>query len=227
MIKIINKTIESADGHTIPYKQYEPTKQSPNAIVLVYEIFGLTSHINEVASEYAENGFLVNVPDIFSRLEKNIVLPYNKQGLKKGLSLKNQLEWDLPVMDIVALAASLKRNYNVSVLGYCYGASISWLAMQKAFIFDKGVCYYGSSIPDFLDKQLNCSAVIHLGKKDEGIPVQSVEKIKNYISKEKNEITLYEYDNADHGFNCKDRKSYNKDAAEIAFERSLNFLKGM
>ena len=103
MIKITNKIIKSADDYPLPYLQFEPENNTRNkSIILVYEIFGLTDHIKNVAKEYAENGFLVVIPDIFSRLENNIDLPYNKNGFSKGLYLKEKLGWELPVMDIVA-----------------------------------------------------------------------------------------------------------------------------
>ena len=226
MVKITNKKIKSADDHVLPYAQYEPEKTLiTKSIILVYEIYGFTSHIKNVAIEYAKNGFLVAVPDIFSRLENNVNLSYDKDGLMKGLNLKEKLGWDLPVMDIVALAASLKIDNNVAVLGYCYGGSLAWLTIQKSFIFDKGICYYGSSIPDFLKSNLNCQAMLHFGKEDKGIPDLDIDKIKRFINKDKNKIELYEYENADHGFNCNERKSYNKIAAENAFKKTLNFLK--
>ena len=226
MIKITNKKIKSADDHLLPYVQYEPEKHLvTKSIILVYEIFGLTSHIKNIALEYAKNGFLVAVPDIFSRLEKDVNLPYDRNGLTKGLHLKEKLGWDLPVMDIVALAASLKIDNNLAVLGYCYGGSLAWLTIQKSFIFEKGICYYGSSIPDFLLSNINCQAMLHFGKKDKGIPASAVNKIKEFIKNSKNNVELYEYENADHGFNCSERKSYNKIAANNAFEKTLNFLK--
>ena len=226
MIKITNKIIKSADDYPLQYLQFEPDNNtSKKSIILVYEIFGLTDHIKNVAKEYAENGFLVAVPDIFSRLENNIDLPYNKKGFSKGLHLKEKLGWELPVMDIVALAANLRLENNVSVLGYCYGGSLAWLAMQKSFIFEKGICYYGSSIPEFLELNVNCPCMLHFGSKDKGIPLKSVEKVKKFVNKNKNKIEICVYKNADHGFNCSERKSYNKIAAEQAFEKTIKFLK--
>ena len=226
MIKITNKIIKSADNYPLPYLQFEPENYTSNkSIILIYEIFGLTDHIKNVAKEYAENGFLVAIPDIFSRLENNIDLPYNKDGFSKGLFLKEKLGWELPVMDVVGLAANLRLESNVSVLGYCYGGSLAWLAMQKSFIFEKGICYYGSSIPEFLDLNVNCPGILHFGSKDKGIPKVAIEKVKKFISKNKNKIELYVYENADHGFNCSQRKSYNKIAAELAFKKTIKFLK--
>ena len=226
MIKITNKKIKSADNYLLPYLQFEPENNPNNkSIVLVYEIFGTTNHIKKVAKEYARNGFLVAIPDIFSRLNHNTNLAYNKDGFSKGIHLKEELGWNVPVMDIVALAATLKLECSVSILGFCFGGSLAWLSMQKSFIFDKGICYYGSSIPEFLDSNINCPAMLHFGNRDEGIPTSSIDKIKKYIGKNKNNIELFEYEDADHGFNCSDRKSYNEKAAKIAFEKCLKFLK--
>jgi len=219
------KKIKSADGVVLPYFEYKSNNKSDSAIVLIYEIFGMTNHIHKLANTLAENGFIVNVPDIFSRIEKNVGLPYNREGYEKGISLKEKIGWQIPVMDIVSCASQLKRNYNVTVLGYCFGGSLGWLAMQKSFIFDKGVCYYGSSISDFLNNNINCPAMLHFGKKDKGIPAKSIEKIKAYTSQQRQDITIHEYEDADHGFNCEGRKSYKKDAAELAFKKTLNFIK--
>ena len=219
------KTFKSADGIILPYFEYKSNNKSDSAIVLIYEIFGMTNHIHKLANTLAENGFIVNVPDIFSRIEKNVALPYNREGFDKGISLKEKIGWQIPVMDIVSCASLLKRNFNVTILGYCFGGSLGWLAMQKSFIFDKGVCYYGSSISDFLNNNINCPAMLHFGKKDKGITNKSIEKIRAYTTQQKQDIIIHEYDDADHGFNCEDRKSYKKDAAELAFKKTLNFIK--
>ena len=226
MIKITNKIIKSADDYPLPYMQFEPENKTNNkSIILIYEIFGLTDHIKNVAKEYAENGFLVVIPDIFTRLEHNIDLPYNKDGYSRGLHLKKKLGWQLPVMDIVALAATLRLEYTVSILGYCYGGSLAWLATQKSFIFEKSICYYGSSIPDFLESNVNCPSMLHFGSEDKGIPKEAIEKVKKFINLNKNKIELFVYEKAEHGFNCSQRKSYNKEAAEKAFENTIKFLK--
>jgi carboxymethylenebutenolidase len=219
------KSFKSADGITLPYFEFKSNNKPDSAIVLIYEIFGMTNHIYNLANTFAENGFIVNVPDIFSRIEKNVALPYNREGYDKGISLKEKIGWQIPVMDIVSCASQLKRNFKVTVLGYCFGGSLGWLAMQKSFIFDKGVCYYGSSISDFLNNNINCPAMLHFGKKDKGIPAKSIGKIKTYTSLQKQDVTVHEYEDADHGFNCEDRKSYKKDAAELAFKKTLNFIK--
>ena len=108
------KNFKSADGEELPYFEYKSNNKSDSAIVLIYEIFGMTNHIHKLANAFAENGFIVHVPDIFSRIEKNVALPYNREGYDKGISLKEKIGWQIPVMDIVSCASQLKRNYNAN-----------------------------------------------------------------------------------------------------------------
>ena len=214
----------SADDYSLPYFEYEPENETKSSIIMIYEIFGATNHIHNFARLLADKGYLVYIPDIFYRIEKNINLEYNKSGFDKGLSLKEKLGWDYPVMDVVSLASLLKHKYKVACLGFCYGGSIAWRASQKSFLFDKTICYYGSSIPEFLDKKINNPTMVHFGNLDVGITDEKIKEVKKFSKEQNFEILIHEYKDADHGFNCEDRKSYNKDASISALERSLDFI---
>ena len=214
----------SADDFSIPYYEYKPENKEKSAIVMICEIFGITDHIHNFAKLLSKKGYLVFVPDIFHRIEKNVNLEYNKEGFEKGLFLKNKLGWDYPIMDIVALSSMLKQNYQVSCLGFCYGGSIAWRASQKSFLFDKAICYYGTSIPDFLDKKINNPAMVHFGKLDQGIPEDRIIKVKQFSKEQQHEVIVHEYEEADHGFNCEHRKSFNEVASKSALRRSLEFI---
>ena len=216
---------KSADGIEIPSYDFIPDKPAISSILLLYEIFGVTEHMKKTAKMLANKGYLVKIPDIYDRLEKEVVLPYNEEGLKKGIILKKELGWDIPVMDIVSCAALLKQNNKVTVMGFCFGGSLAWRSAQKSFIFDNAICYYGSSISEFLDKNLNSPAIIHFGKNDKSIPPNAVEKVKRFCNQQKYDIKVFEYDNAEHGFNCDERKSYNQEAANMAMDRNLDFLR--
>ena len=216
--------IKSADGQNLPVYEFIPLKPIISSIVIIYEIFGATKHIKTLSKNLAELGYLVHVPDIFSRLEKDVCLTYDSKGFEKGIELKEKLGWEIPIMDIVSCASILKKKYAVSVMGFCYGGSLAWIAAQKSYIFDKAICYYGSSIPEYLKKNINCPALVHFGKNDKGIPSIEVKKVKQYSETQNITVKVFEYENADHGFNCDERKSYNKEAATLAMERNFKFL---
>ena len=62
--------------------------------------------------------------------------------------------------------------------------------------------------------------MLHFGKLDQHIPKESVDAVETANP----EVPVFWY-NAGHGFNCNDRASYNAEAAKLAKERSLEFLK--
>ena len=64
------------------------------------------------------------MPDLFYRIEDNVNLSYDSKGIKKGKSLKEELGWELPTMDIISCIANLKVDNNVATVGFCYGGNI-------------------------------------------------------------------------------------------------------
>ena len=79
---------KSADDFSVPYFEYVPDDKTKSAIVLIYEIFGTTKHIHSFAEKLAKKGYLVYVPDIFSRVELGVNLSYDKSGFEKGIYLR-------------------------------------------------------------------------------------------------------------------------------------------
>ena len=61
---------------------------------------------------------------------------------------------------------------------------------------------------------------MHFGEKDEGIPLDVVEAIK----KKQPQAETYVYPGAPHGFYCDERASYRKDAGDLAWSRTQEFL---
>jgi len=61
----------------------------------------------------------------------------------------------------------------------------------------------------------------HFGALDPIIPSTDVAAIQSNHP----EGVFHIYDDAGHGFNCSDRRDYHSESAELAFTRSLEFLK--
>ncbi len=217
-------SFKSADGKIISYYEFKPKSIIKGSLVLVYEIFGFTSHIKALAEDFADQGYIVLVPDLFERKEKNLVLEYNNSGIEKGRMIKNELGFEYPVMDIQFCGSILKQDYNVGLVGYCYGGSLAWRTIQKSYLFDCAISYYGGDIHSLLDISPNCPALLHFGMLDKSIPKEKLEDITKFTESSSKEIELYKYENADHGFNCSDRPSYCEKSAGLAKNRSLAFL---
>ena len=215
---------KSADDKEISLLSFNPKGKVKGALVLVYEIFGCTKHITDVATNLSNEGYKVLIPDLFSRIKKKIVLDYDEKGIKEGKALKVKLGWEYPVMDIVSCASILKLNHDVGVIGFCYGGSLAWRAVQKSYLFNCAVSYYGSQIPDFLDLSVNCPVQLHFGESDASITKKNIDTIDKFSKNLNFEVSSFVYKNADHGFNCDHRSSYNEEASKDANSKTLNFF---
>ncbi|GBQ20812.1 carboxymethylenebutenolidase [Acidiphilium acidophilum DSM 700] len=217
---ILGEMIEltSADGHKFQaYAAGDP--KSPRALVVVQEIFGVNRHMRDVADRLAQSGYYVLSPAVFDRAERNVELDYTAEGVKKGLELRAAIAESDVMMDIEATAAKLSPR-PTGIIGYCWGGTIAWWGATKSKSFRAAVTWYGGGIMQTKEAVPNCPVQMHFGALDKGIPMSDVEAIKQ----SQPEIPVFIYENADHGFGCDDRASFNAEANKLAEQRSLAFF---
>ena len=213
-------TIEltATDGHQLG--AYEARPESPAAaVVIVQEIFGVNAHIRSVVDRYAALGFHAVAPALFDRVERGVELGYNQDDGLRGREIRAQIDWAWPVLDVGAAVDHVAATGPVAVIGYCWGGSVAWLAAGELPIA-AAVGYYGGQITQFLDRAPKCPVMLHFGALDAMIPLDDVAKIGEQYP----EVEIHVYDEADHGFNCDVRASYNPESAALALERTLAFL---
>ncbi len=81
--------------------------------------------------------------------------------------------------------------------------------------------YYGGQIAKNADEKPKVPTQLHFGEKDASIPMSDVELIKQ---KRGGDCEIYVYPDAQHGFHCDERGSYNEAAAKLAWQRATAFL---
>ncbi len=213
--------LRARDGHELGAYVATPEGEPIAALVVVQEIFGVNAHIRRVTDGYARDGFLAVAPAVFDRIERNVELDYEGADMEKARSFVPRLDMEKALMDVEAAMqyAAASTGKQVGVVGYCFGGSVAWLAAARLHPA-AAVGYYGGQIARFAGQKLECPAMLHFGRQDAHIPASDVEKIQAAHP----EIEVYWYD-AGHGFNCDARASYNPEAASVARERSLAFLR--
>ncbi len=83
------------------------------------------------------------------------------------------------------------------------------------------VGYYSGGIGSVAKEEPSCPVLLHFGAEDTHIGPEQIEAVREAHP----EVTIYVYEGAEHGFNCDQRGSYNADAAKLARERTLEFLR--
>ena len=215
MGKMIRLTAK--DGHELGAYVVEPKGKAKGGVVVVQEIFGVTKHIERVADRFAAEGYKVVAPAMFDRVERSVTLEYSE--IEKGRGYMQRLQWPNTLADVEAAISEARSAGKVAVVGYCWGGTVAHVAASKLAI-DAAVSYYGGGVAKQLDKKPRCPIMYHFGDKDASIPLGDIEKIKNAVPTS----VLHVYPGAGHGFNCDERASYSAKDAQLAFERSLEFL---
>ena len=216
--------LKAADGQMIPAYVAQPQGKPKGGIVVIQEIFGVNSHIRSVADGYAAAGYLAVAPAIFHRVRPNVELGYSPDDMAEGMALKAATE-ALPspgvMQDIQAAINHAAQAGKVGIVGFCYGGLLTWRAAATLQGLSAAVPYYGggSTTPDEIARKPKVPVLAHYGDKDKHISVESVEAFKR--AHPEVEVHLYQ---ADHGFNCDQRGSYNEAAAKLARERTLAFF---
>jgi carboxymethylenebutenolidase len=214
-------TLTAADGHQLSAYVARPEGEPIAGLVVVQEIFGVNAHIRSVADSYARDGFLAVAPALFDRIERGVELTYEGADMEKARTFIPRLDTEKALADVAAAMEFVAHaaGKKVGVVGYCFGGTLAWLAATRLHPA-AAVGYYGGRIGNYAAETPSAPVMLHFGKQDLHIPAEEVEKLHSAHP----DVEIYWYD-AGHGFNCDARASYNKQAAQLARERSLSFLK--
>ena len=213
-------SIKSSDGFELGCYCAAPDGAAKGAVVVIQEIFGVNSHIRDVADRYAQNGYMAYAPMLFDRIDSGIELGYEEADMGKGIDLAfNQLNLASVLEDVQATVKHAASDGKVGLVGFCFGGLVSWLSAAQVSGLAAVVGYYGGGIAGQLDKKPRCPTMLHFGELDAHIPMSDVDNI--IAANPQLPIHVYA---ADHGFNCDQRGSYDADAASLAQTRTLEFF---
>jgi carboxymethylenebutenolidase len=210
-----------------------PEGTPKGAMMVFQEIFGINSHIRDVADRYAGQGYLTIAPELFHRFAPNFECGYSPEEIQKAIGMMGSmtragLEADIhAAFDWIQTQGSLKTG----AVGYCMGGRCAFLANLIVPVAC-AVSYYGGGIapnqymPGLIDRaaEIKAPMLMFWGGKDSMIPPSAVASIADALRAAGKTFANVEFSWADHGFFCDQRGSYNADAAAAAWPLTLAFL---
>lgn len=215
-----NVKLTTSDAHTLGSYRADPAGQPKGGMVVVQEIFGVNHHIRAVCDRLAALGYVAIAPAVFDRFARDFECGYTPDEIAHARSYLGNLNFDKMMLDMTAAKDELKGVGPIGVIGFCMGGTAAFLAACRIPGIAAAVSYYGGMIAKFADEKPKCPLQMHFGEKDEGIPLTTVEEIK----KKQPQAETYIYPGAPHGFLCDERASYRKDAADLSWSRTQEFL---
>ena len=218
--------LKTADGTLVPAYEARPAGTPKGAVVVIQEIFGVNSHIRNVADGYAAEGYLAVAPAAFHRVKPGVELGYAEADMGEGFGYKTAVE-ALPapgVMPDIQAAidhAAKASGGKVGIVGYCWGGLLTWRAACTLTGLSAAAPYYGGGVTTEAEiaRQPKVPVLAHFADEDKWIPLDTVEAFK----KAHPEVEVHTYA-AHHGFNCDQRGSWHAPSAQLARERTLAFF---
>lgn len=202
----------------------EPRSRSLKPTVLViHENRGLNDHIRDVARRVALAGFRAVAPDFLSPSGGT---PADEDAAREAIG---KLDLAKSTADAVTMLEELgksSRGEKVGAVGFCWGgAFVNRLAVEAGNRLDAGVVYYGPA-PDTAEAgRVSGPLLIHHAGLDQRVATTLFPWV-NALRAAGKPVTYHGYDGANHAFNNDtSQERYNKEAAELAWGRTIRFLK--
>ncbi|MBR85921.1 MAG: carboxymethylenebutenolidase [Rhodospirillaceae bacterium] len=198
-------------------------------LIIGQEIFGVNKTMRQIADYFAEEGYVVLVPDMFWRLTERVELAYNEEDFKTAFGYFGKFDLDLAIEDISISMDKLKSldecTGSVGYMGFCLGGKLAYLTASKLEP-EVAISFYGVGIPDMLDQANNvtCPMIFHCPELDEWMPPEGVKALRNAFES-RDDIEIYDYPGADHGFFNHDRDVFHKPSVSMAHSRTIGVLR--
>ena len=192
-------------------------------VIVIHENRGLNPHIKDVTRRFAVAGFMSAGVDLLTPLGGTPADEDKARDMIGQLKGPDVTNW-LKGVD-AALRQRPDCNGKVGVVGFCWGGGqVNQLAVHDPQL-NAAVAYYGKQ-PDASDvPSIKAPLLLHYGALDQGMDA-GIPAYEAALKANNKNYKIYVYDGANHAFNNDTNSArYNKAAADLAWGRTLDFLK--
>ncbi|MGD0881759.1 MAG: dienelactone hydrolase family protein [Acidimicrobiales bacterium] len=228
--------LDTPDG-PMPVFEALPDGAARGAVIVIQEAFGVNDHIEDVTRRFADAGYHAVAPHLFHRTgdgaygydDFSVVLPHMMALTDTGLLSDVEATVD-------HLHGSGWTDRQIGIVGFCMGGRVTFLAAGHLAL-GAAVGFYGGGIVNGRTEEMPSLLPLVpsmrtpwlglFGDADASIPVEDVERLRHELNSSADvDTAIVRYPDAEHGFHCDARPSYNEEAATDGWARTLEWLDG-
>lgn len=213
--------LKASDGHNFAAYVAAPAGKPRGGVVVIPEIFGVNSHIQQTTGGFAADGYLAVSPAMFDRVQRKFDVGYSQPDIDAGRAIMGKLDWTQAMLDVGAAVAEAGKGGKVGIVGYCFGGTVTWLAAARVGGLACAVPYYGGGMHGFIGEKPKVPVMCNFGELDQSPTLAQAKEIVAAHPV----IGAHFYAGAGHGFNCDQRGSWNAEAAKLARSRTIEFFR--
>jgi carboxymethylenebutenolidase len=194
------------------------------AVLVIHENRGLNPHIEDVTRRVAVEGFVALAPDFLSPQGGT---PENEDQAREMIS---QLDPAQTAQNAVAAVAFLKGHEastgKVGAVGFCWGGGVANQVAVHSPDVAAAVPYYGRQPASADVGRIKAAMLLQYAGIDERINA-GIPDYEKALEAAGVDYTIHVYEGANHAFNNDTNAArYDKAAADLAWSRTIEFLKG-
>ncbi len=206
-----------------PVNGYLALPAQPNApgVIVLHAWWGLNQIFKNLCDRLAAEGFVAFAPDLNEgRIAKTID---EAKEIMSSLDGKRKYEVAMAAVDFLRRRPDVQQS-PFSLIGFSMGAAWSLvLASERPEDFHKAVLFYGAGEGDFT--KVRAEILGHFSDTDEWEDINYVRSMESEMRQAGIKTTFHIYPQMPHWFFENDRPEFNPQAAELAWTRTLEFLR--
>ncbi len=210
-------------GEVRAYSAWLKDEAKKPGVIVIHENRGLNPHTEDVARRVALEGFLALSPDALSPLGGT------PKDADEARSLIGKLDRQANIKNYVAAVQYLKTHPQttgkVGCMGFCWGGGVTNQVAVHSPDLAAAVPFYGAQpAPEEVPK-IKAAMLIHYAENDERINA-GIPAFEEALKKASIDYKIYSYEGTAHAFfNDTNPSRYHPEAAKLAWERTIAFLK--
>jgi carboxymethylenebutenolidase len=198
-------------------------KRDLPAVLVIHENRGLNPYIEDVARRLAKSGFLAFAPDALAPLGG---YPGNDD---EGRALQARRDVEEMMQDFIAAAKLLQSHERssgkVGVVGFCFGGGVAnELAVRLPEVIVAAVPFYGRQPATRDVPKIKAALLLHYAELDQRIN-EGWPAYERALQDAGVQYTAHMYEDANHGFHNDTTPRYDNEAAELAWQRTVEFFR--
>ena len=212
----------------IPVQVFLPPSGTGPGLVLVQEIFGVSSYVQTRAADLAALGYVVAVPQLYWRIGLVATPEEGEDMLAQAMAASGSLPWDDAVGDTARTVTWVRKRSDVvggvGLIGFCYGGGVAFAAAAQVTP-DVLISYYGSALPRLLDlaPQVQIPSLHHWGDQDAFIPLDAQGEVRAAVVHDSSQ-EWFTHPGAGHAFDNPNPAFHHAQASATAWDQTRDFL---
>ena len=190
--------------------------EGPGVLVL-HAWWGLTPVFTEVCDRLAREGFVALAPDLYNGK--------TTASVEQAEQLVQAMDGETTYATVNAAMEQLRaypavRGDRIAIIGFSMGAA--WALMMEGPIAAI-VVFYGTTDPQYVGAVAAFQG--HFAEDDPYEPAESVRHLEENLRAAGRDVAFYTYPGTHHWFCEPNRPQYDSQAAALAWQRTLDFLR--